>query len=76
LVNRWKGNRLFLDCGINIDLVQVSAGKMATPLGGICHLLKELFSTTSVMAFPESGHAAGVDRQLVLKVYKIIKYGR
>ncbi len=46
---------------------------MATPLGGIDHLLKELFCTTGAKAFPESGHAAGIDRKLVLKILKTAK---
>ena len=46
---------------------------MFTPFGRLDHLLEELFSTTGAKAFPESGHAAGVDRQLVLKVLKTTK---
>lgn len=51
----------------------MAANKMFTPFGRLDHLIEELFSTTGAKAFPEFGHAAGVDRQLVLKVLKTTK---
>ena len=69
----WKSGRLFLNCGIDIHLVQVAAFKMLATFGCFDNLFQELLIAARPQTFTETGQAARVDWQIMQKIFKTTK---